>query len=207
VPRTRARAHTHTHTHIHTHNSTNARAHTHTHTHIHTYTHNSTNSQAVGSKLRLELSPPPPLVPLTSPFRTISFNASMRSRTPVKTFVTVGDSWELRETCTACGVCCWYRMCSLTTECVLLLQNVCSFTTECGLLLQNVFPHRPAQRATPLVAPLLSYYRMCSLTTECVLLQQNVASYYRMCSPPDPHSVRRFLLPPCPPPPLDSPCR
>ena len=174
MPRTRARAHTHTHTHIHTHNSTNARAHT--HTHIHTYTHNSTNSQAVGSKLRLELSPPPPLVPLTSPFRTISFNASMRSRTPVKTFVTVGDSWELRETCTACGVCCWYRMCSLTTECALLLQNVffyyrmCSLTTECvpsqtctacdasgcpsALLLQNVF----------------SYYRMCSLTTECGLL-------------------------------------
>jgi len=63
-------------------------------------------------------------------------------------------------------------MCSLTTECVLLLQNVfsyyrvCSLAIECGavqalldrsvcvLLLQNVF----------------SYYRMCSLTIECVLL-------------------------------------
>ena len=38
-----------------------------------------------------------------------------------------------------------YRMCSLATECVLLLQNVfswnsmCSLATECVLLLQNVF--------------------------------------------------------------------
>ena len=91
-------------------------------------------------------------------------------------------------------------MCSLTIECVLLLQIVfsycrlCSLTTECVLLLENVF----------------SYYRMCSLTTECVLVRtdrcpiqvsaatfeqkgetyiakepvflQNVFSSYRMCS-------------------------
>ena len=78
-------------------------------------------------------------------------------------------------------------MCSLTTECVRLLQNVfayyrmCSITTECVLLLQNVF----------------SYYRICSLmkardlslqrtksipATECVLFLQNVFPYYRMRS-------------------------
>jgi len=32
----------------------------------------------------------------------------------------------------------YYRMCSLTTECVLLLQNVFS-SLECVLLIQNVF--------------------------------------------------------------------
>jgi len=41
--------------------------------------------------------------------------------------------------------------------------RVCSLTTECVLLLQNVF----------------SYYRMCSLTMECVLLLWNVFSYRR----------------------------
>ena len=71
-------------------------------------------------------------------------------------------------------------MCSLTVECVLergdlndqkamnvfSCYRMCSLTTEYVLLLQNVF----------------SYYRMCSLTIECVLLLQNVFSYYRMCS-------------------------
>ena len=73
----------------------------------------------------------------------------------------------------------YYRMCSLTTECVLLLQNV------------------------------FSYYRMCSLTTECVLSLQSVFSYERMrttngfacrpsptLSPTDP--VPRGLLTLCP---------
>ena len=64
---------------------------------------------------------------------------------------------------------------SLTTERVLLLQNVfpyyrtCSLTTECVLFLQNVF----------------SYYRMCSLTTECVLLLQNV--FYTAHAPTQDH--------------------
>ena len=52
----------------------------------------------------------------------------------------------------------YYRMCSLSVECVLFLQNVFSF------------------------------YRMCSLSIECVssgicvLFLQNVFSFYRMCS-------------------------
>ena len=60
-------------------------------------------------------------------------------------------------------------MCSLTTECVLLLQNVfsyyimCSLTTECVLV---------SVRMRVRVF----------LTTDCVLLLQNVFSYYRMCS-------------------------
>jgi hypothetical protein len=44
-------------------------------------------------------------------------------------------------------------MCSLTIEYV-LLHRICSLTIECALLLENGF----------------SYYRMCSLTIECVLL-------------------------------------
>ena len=68
-------------------------------------------------------------------------------------------------------------MCSLTIECVLLLQDkqeaaqeqeadkdrMCSLTIECVLLLQNVF----------------SYYRMCSPPIECVLLLSNVFSCCR----------------------------
>ena len=66
----------------------------------------------------------------------------------------------------------YWRMCSLTIECVLLRQNVFvyyrmhSLTIECVRLLQNAF----------------SYDRMCSLTIECILLQQNVFVYYRMHS-------------------------
>ena len=55
----------------------------------------------------------------------------------------------------------YYRMCSLTTECVLLLQNVFSY-------------YKRVWRSV-----LQKYYRMCSLTTECVLLLQNVFSYYK----------------------------
>jgi len=52
-------------------------------------------------------------------------------------------------------------MCSLAIECVLSDEqhqrlhsiSLCSLTTECVLVLKNVF----------------SYYRMCSLTIECVL--------------------------------------
>jgi len=75
------------------------------------------------------------------------------------------------------------RMCSLTVECVLLLQNVfsdllelslgtgalvsycrmCSFTTG-ALTYQSVWQARCVS----------SYYRMCSLSIECVLLLQNV---------------------------------
>jgi hypothetical protein len=69
----------------------------------------------------------------------------------------------------------YYRMCSLTTECVLLLQNVLSYYRMCSLTKGYGLrrPHRTQN--------VLSYYRMCSLTTECVLLLQNVFSYYRMC--------------------------
>ena len=71
-------------------------------------------------------------------------------------------------------------MCSHTTECVLILQNVFSII-ECVLILSNAS----------------SYYSRCSLTIECVLqgdvqvrekvecldaVLQNVFSYYRMCS-------------------------
>ena len=62
----------------------------------------------------------------------------------------------------------YWRMCSLTIECVLLRQNVFvyyrmhSLTIECVLLLQNAF----------------FYNRMCSFTIECILLLQNVFSYY-----------------------------
>ena len=69
-------------------------------------------------------------------------------------------------------------MCSLTTGCVLLLQDVFSYyrmyalTTgretevslrlECVLLLYDVF----------------SYYKMCSLTTGCMLVLQDVKQRY-----------------------------
>ena len=43
---------------------------------------------------------------------------------------------------------------------------MCSLTTECTLVLSNVF----------------SCYRMCSRTIECVLVPSNVFSYHRMCS-------------------------
>ena len=54
--------------------------------------------------------------------------------------------------------CSYYRMCSHTTECVLILQNVfipgiVRMTIEQVASDTNVF----------------SYYRMCSHTTECVL--------------------------------------
>ena len=61
----------------------------------------------------------------------------------------------------------YYRMCSLTIACVLLLKNVFSYRTT----------RRRMRRKT-----CYAYYRMCSLTVECVLLLQNVFSYYRMCS-------------------------
>ena len=44
---------------------------------------------------------------------------------------------------------------------------MCSLTTECVLLLQNVETQDGAEFPLP-------YYRMCSLTTECGRLQQNV---------------------------------
>ena len=54
-------------------------------------------------------------------------------------------------------VCSYYRMCSLTIECVLLLSNV------------------------------FSYYRMCSLTIECVLLLYLLRIQTRQeCSPTAP---------------------
>ena len=59
------------------------------------------------------------------------------------------------------------RMCSLTTECVLLYYQENQRAQRYLMsLLQNVFP----------------YDRMCSLTTECVPLRQNVFLYDRMCS-------------------------
>ena len=92
-----------------------------------------------------------------------------------------------------------------STSGVLLLQNACIYTfheaeqiltTECVLLLQNVSSYYRMRVYTPftklsrslapceavVVRP--SYYRMCSLTTERVLFLQNVSSYYRTCSLP-----------------------
>ena len=55
----------------------------------------------------------------------------------------------------------YYRMCSLITECVLLLQ----------VATEKKLAHRSILLAKKKV-----------LITECVLLLQNVFSYYRMCS-------------------------
>ena len=52
----------------------------------------------------------------------------------------------------------YYRMCSLTVECVLLLWNVFSY-------------YRNEQQFAS-----IPYYRMCSLTVECVLLLQERAA-------------------------------
>ena len=83
-------------------------------------------------------------------------------------------------------------MCSLTTECVLLLQNVfsyyrmCCLTTECVLLLQKeTTPGQDGAATTRQLIMILLYdvdkkkaavdtaigdYRMCFRTIECVLL-------------------------------------
>jgi len=55
---------------------------------------------------------------------------------------------------------------------------MCSLTTECVLLLQNVFSYYRTYYEPPVPPPHLYAY----LTTECVLSLQNVFSYYRMCS-------------------------
>jgi hypothetical protein len=63
------------------------------------------------------------------------------------------------------------------TECVLLLQNVfsyyrmCSLTTECVLRTCTGEERREDTRQN-----VFSYYRMCSLTTECVLLRHKTQS-------------------------------
>ena len=70
------------------------------------------------------------------------------------------------------------RVCSLTTECVLLLYRMCSLTTECVLL------HVVVADTVIFSVKILCYghYRMCSRTLECGLLLQNVFSYYRTFS-------------------------
>ena len=87
-----------------------------------------------------------------------------------------------------------YNMCSLTTECVFLLQNVfsyyrmCFLTTECVFLLQNVFSYKEKEAAYNMFTVKYIYYKGegsgvqgggsgVSLTTECVFLLQNVFSY------------------------------
>ena len=65
------------------------------------------------------------------------------------------------------------RMCFLTTECVLLLQNVfsyyrmCSLKPVCQVLGMQAFSLEETEDTAQNV---FSHYRMCSLTTECVLL-------------------------------------
>ena len=61
----------------------------------------------------------------------------------------------------------YYRICSLTTEYVLLLQNVLN-QKKCSTLDSNnseIFRLRCVS-----CAYMFSYYRICSLPTECVLL-------------------------------------
>jgi len=54
-------------------------------------------------------------------------------------------------------------------------NRMCSLTIECVLLLQNVFSHQELTKAGRRWR-CVSYYRMCSLTIECVLLLQYVFS-------------------------------
>jgi hypothetical protein len=100
----------------------------------------------------------------------------------------------------------YYRMCSLTAECVLLTHRapcwaswrtwgISKVTTECVLLLQNVFSYTQGtllgfmaymgyikgtndfdsaqivEAIQVLLQNVFSYYRMCSLTIPCVLLR------------------------------------
>jgi len=62
---------------------------------------------------------------------------------------------------------CYYRMCSLTTECVLLLQvKHAEGATASALIPRGIWL---VLMFLP-VAHTFCYYRMCSLTIECVLL-------------------------------------
>ena len=73
----------------------------------------------------------------------------------------------------------YYRMCSLTTECVLLTHRA-----PCWASWRTWGISRARTTSTPRRSLRLSRYcyRTCSLTTECVLLIQNVFCYDRMCS-------------------------
>ena len=90
-------------------------------------------------------------------------------------------------------------MCSLTTECVLFLQNMFSSSNDnmhsraslranahafVCLCVGGVCECVCALVCVLLLQNVFSYYRMCSLTTKCVLFLQNMFSYYRMCSLP-----------------------
>jgi len=57
----------------------------------------------------------------------------------------------------------YYRMCSLTVECVLFCSG-------------------PGLRGGVCDERVPSYYRMCSLTVKCALLRHNVFACCRMCS-------------------------
>ena len=67
----------------------------------------------------------------------------------------------------------------MRTACYVLvtIDRMCSLTTECVLLLWNVFSYYIGL-ACVLGEHLAAFYRMCSLTIECVLLLWNVFSYY-----------------------------
>ena len=87
------------------------------------------------------------------------------------------------------GQVCRDRMCPLTTECVLLLQNVFSYHSSLkarfvefrflgfrslGFICIHIDISICKDRGS--LCPASSNHRMCSLTTECVLLLQNVFS-------------------------------
>ena len=78
-------------------------------------------------------------------------------------------------------------MCSLSIECVLLLQNVFSIRM-CSLLRPLAQPHLHSSRRCSFTVECVLYQNVFSTTAtrsegrECVLFLQNVFSYYRMCS-------------------------
>ena len=120
--------------------------------------------------------------------------------------------WQCRHLCMITHIS-YYRMCSLTIECVLLLHSgsaalhllryrhlcmithlsyyrMCSLTIECVLLLHSGSAALHLLRYRHLCRCSLSFCRMCSLTIECVLLLHSGSAALHLVSP----SLQVFAL-------------